>query len=152
MDFFGINGSELLLILIVGVIVVGPKNAAQAIVWLKSALQKLREWSQTLRQEANLTKDGQKIDLKDFDPRNYDPRKLIKDAVAEEMKLWLEASAPIEDSAKSLAKDLEDLPESLKLFEPQLKALEEKKAAEEKSPTREDGPRDDASDTDAKQD
>lgn len=157
MEFFGINGSELLLIIVVGVIIVGPKHAAQGIYWLKSAIEKARQWSAQLREEASATKDGIKIDLSTFDPREYDPRKLIKDAVAEEMQAWIEATkaAPPADSTSeenetqppqqttespdvpaaalspSQAPPSEDNPEipaSLKLFEPQLRALEERRS------------------------
>ena len=96
MEFFGISGSELLLILVVGVIVIGPKHAAQALLWFKGVIEWLREWSARLREEANFTKSGLNVDLRNFDPREYDPRKMIKDAVAEEMQLWMEQAADIE--------------------------------------------------------
>lgn len=157
MEFFGINGSELLLIIVVGVIIVGPKHVAQGIYWLKSAIEKARQWSAQLREEASATKDGIKIDLSTFDPREYDPRKLIKDAVAEEMQAWIEATkaAPPADATPAenetpppqqtpesvdtsaaapspdqtpAAEDEPEVPASLKLFEPQLRALEEKRS------------------------
>lgn len=99
MEFFGISGSELLLILVVGVIVIGPKHAAQALLWFKGVIEWLRAWSARLREEANFTKSGLNVDLKNFDPREYDPRKMIKDAVAEEMQLWMEQAASIEKAA-----------------------------------------------------
>lgn len=99
MEFFGISGSELLLILVVGVIVIGPKHAAQALLWFKGVIEWLREWSARLREEANFTKSGLNVDLKNFDPREYDPRKMIKDAVAEEMQLWMEQATSIEKAA-----------------------------------------------------
>ena len=101
MEFFGISGSELLLILVVGVIVIGPRNAAQALLWFKKVIEWLREWSARLREEANFTKSGLSVDLSSFDPREYDPRKMIKDAVAEEMQLWMEQVADIEKAAST---------------------------------------------------
>ena len=99
MEFFGISGSELLLILVVGVIVIGPKHAAQALLWFKGVIEWLRAWSARLREEANFTKSGLNVDLKNFDPREYDPRKMIKDAVAEEMQLWMEQATSIAKAA-----------------------------------------------------
>lgn len=99
MEFFGISGSELLLILVVGVIVIGPKHAAQALLWFKGVIEWMRAWSARLREEANFTKSGLNVDLKNFDPREYDPRKMIKDAVAEEMQLWMEQATSIEKAA-----------------------------------------------------
>lgn len=99
MEFFGISASELLLILVVGVIVIGPKHAAQALLWFKGVIEWLRAWSARLREEANFTKSGLNVDLRNFDPREYDPRKMIKDAVAEEMQLWMEQATSIEKAA-----------------------------------------------------
>lgn len=101
MEFFGISGSELLLILVVGVIILGPRHAAQGLMWFKRAIDWMRAWSARLREETKATKDGVKIDLSDFDPRQYDPRRMIKEAVAEEMELWMEQAAQMEDSAQS---------------------------------------------------
>ena len=90
MNFFGIDGSEMVLILVVAVIVIGPSRAAQAVSWLRDIIQGLRNWSAQMREQTAKTKEGISVDLSKFDPREYDPRRMIKDAVAEEMQLWME--------------------------------------------------------------
>ena len=100
MEFLGISGSELLLILVVAVIIIGPRHAAQALVWLKKAIDWLRAWSAKLREQTAETEDGLKVDLSGLDPRQYDPRRMIKDAVAEEMQLWMEQAAGLEKTTE----------------------------------------------------
>lgn len=134
MEFFGISASELLLILVVGVIIVGPRHAAQGILWLRRALHALRGWSAKLREETTATGQGLKVDLSGFDPNLFNPRRLVKEAVAEEMELWMKAmtQVPPQDVAQVEPGKLPDfvtdpekpVPESLKLFEPQLRALQ----------------------------
>lgn len=134
MEFFGISGSELLLILVVGVVIIGPRHAAQGIMWLKKALDTFRGWSAKLREETTAAEDGLKVDLSAFDPRLYDPRRLVKEAVAEEMELWMQAASKSEKNDSSETQPDKPIPESLKLFEPQIRALEEKRrSAEEDS-------------------
>lgn len=134
MEIFGISGSELLLILVVGVIIVGPRHAAQGILWLRQALHALRGWSAKLREETTATSQGLKVDLSGFDPSLFNPRRLVKEAVAEEMELWMKAmtQVPPKEVADIEPGTIPDfvtnpekpVPESLKLFEPQLRALQ----------------------------
>lgn len=135
MEFFGISGSELLLILVVGVIVMGPRHAAQGILWLRQALHYLRRWSRKLREETAGAGKGLNVDLSEFDFAKYDPRYLVKEAVAEEMHLWMQALTQTPDGSgvaaggnTSGAGESESLPGSLKLFESQLRALQESKS------------------------
>ncbi|MFC5280296.1 hypothetical protein ACFPGO_00150 [Arcanobacterium canis] len=93
---FGISGTEFIILLIVGVIVLGPSRAAQAILALQRAIEKARGWSAQLREQTAQYRqagDSTTGDLNDalsaFSPRGLDPRRMIKDAVAEEMQLWL---------------------------------------------------------------
>lgn len=134
MEFFGISGSELLLILVVGVIIVGPRHAAQGIMWLRQSLQYLRRWSAKLREETTAAGSGLKVDLSGFDPSQFNPRHLVKEAVAEEMQLWMKAitTGPPPEVTQLEPGEIPDfvtdpekpVPESLKLFEPQLRALQ----------------------------
>ncbi|WP_216378325.1 hypothetical protein [Arcanobacterium phocae] len=93
---FGINGTEFVIVLIVGVIVLGPSRAAQAIVWLQRGIAKLRKWSAQMREytaELRSMETSSANDINDalneLNPSKLDPRLMIKEAVAEEMQLWL---------------------------------------------------------------
>ncbi|SPT75622.1 hypothetical protein [Arcanobacterium haemolyticum] len=96
---FGINGTEFIIVLIVGVIVLGPSRAAQAMVWLQQGIVKMRGWSAQMRKytaelrtmDTSGVKDLNST-LGDLNPSQLDPRTMIREAVAEEMQLWLNES------------------------------------------------------------
>ena len=88
---FGISGSELLLLLFVAVVFLGPKGFKQAIdafrklvAWGKSASARLREDSQLNLGDMGLSD----LDLSDLDLKQYDPREIVRQAVREEMEAW----------------------------------------------------------------
>ncbi|MFT0761822.1 translocase [Actinomyces sp. F1_1611] len=90
---FGINGAELLVLLFVFLIILGPKGIQDAlrgfkrlVAWARSISAKLREESNLDLQSTGLTE----LNLSDFDLSQYDPREIIRQAVREEMDAWIE--------------------------------------------------------------
>lgn len=85
--FLNINGGEFLLLLLIVLIVVGPERlpevAKQGAIWLKKAVRYVRDAKDALTDEFG----DEMADLKDFDPRQYDPRKIVRDA-------WNETAEP----------------------------------------------------------
>ncbi|NUL46757.1 Sec-independent protein translocase TatB [Cellulosimicrobium funkei] len=82
---FGINGAELIILILLAVLVLGPEK-------LPEYTRKLTEWIRNLRRMAEGAKsqfkdetgtDFDEIDWKKYDPRQYDPRRIIRDALAE---------------------------------------------------------------------
>ncbi|MGM7668787.1 twin-arginine translocase TatA/TatE family subunit [Microbacterium sp. A93] len=82
---FGINGAELIILILLAVLVLGPEK-------LPEYARKLTEWVRTLRNMAEGAKsqfkeetgtDFDEIDWKRYDPRQYDPRRIIRDALSE---------------------------------------------------------------------
>ena len=82
---FGINGAELIILIILAVLVLGPEK-------LPEYTRKLTEWIRTLRRMAEGAKvqfkdetgtDFDEIDWRRYDPRQYDPRRIIREALAE---------------------------------------------------------------------
>lgn len=103
MEFFGISGGELMIILVVALLVIGPESLAQALRWFKSGVGKLKEFSARLREEAKLAERGigiDEIDLSGIDLNTFaelkglDPRQIIREAVQEEMQAWMEDTGP----------------------------------------------------------
>src|SRR5699024_10754620 len=80
-----INGTEFLVLLVLAVILIGPERLpeyAKKLAGLVVALKQLAsQGSERLREE--LGPDFDDMDLKAFDPRQYDPRRIVKDALAE---------------------------------------------------------------------
>ncbi|MBO3096582.1 Sec-independent protein translocase TatB [Cellulomonas dongxiuzhuiae] len=81
---FGINGGELLVLLVVAAVVVGPER-------LPSYAEQLAGWVRRLRDLARDTKERVGAELGDpdvdwaaLDPRRYDPRRIVRDALLDD--------------------------------------------------------------------
>jgi sec-independent protein translocase protein TatB len=90
MELFGINSAEFLVILILALVVVGPKGFVQVWRGFKKLLAYLRAFSAKLRAETDLQALAAdlKIDPAKLDLRQYDPRAMVRAAVREEMEAW----------------------------------------------------------------
>lgn len=79
---FGINGGELVLLIIVAIVVVGPER-------LPEYSRQLREWVIQMRDIVRQGKEqiksevGDDIDWSQLDPRQYDPRRIVREALYE---------------------------------------------------------------------
>ncbi|MDN5807418.1 MAG: twin-arginine translocase TatA/TatE family subunit [Brevibacterium sp.] len=82
----GINGTEMLILVVVALVVIGPKR-------LPEYAQKLRELVRQMRRMAEGAKDSVRRDFGDdfndvdwqkLDPRQYDPRRIVREALVEE--------------------------------------------------------------------
>lgn len=79
---FGINGGELLVLIVVAIIVVGPER-------MPEYARQLREWVVALRAMVDRGRDqikeevGDDVDWSQFDPRQYDPRHIVREALNE---------------------------------------------------------------------
>lgn len=87
MSFFDISLDKLLLVLVIAVIVIGPER-------LPGYAQKLGQLVRGLRDMANgarsrmreeLGPEFDEVDWKKFDPRTYDPRRIVREALADEV-------------------------------------------------------------------
>lgn len=83
---FGINGSELLVLLLLAVLVVGPERlpayAEQLGRWARSA----RSYVGTAKERvaSELGEEGADVDWASLDPRRYDPRRIVREALLDE--------------------------------------------------------------------
>jgi sec-independent protein translocase protein TatB len=79
---FGLSGEKLLILGLIAVFVLGPDKlphyAKQLANFIKS-LKKMAEGAKTQLQ----TEIGEELDWKQLDPRKYDPRRIIREALAE---------------------------------------------------------------------
>lgn len=83
---FGINGGEMIILIVIALIVIGPKR-------LPEYAEKLRDFVRSARRMAEGAKthvkedfgdDFKDVDWRKLDPRQYDPRRIVKEALAEE--------------------------------------------------------------------
>lgn len=80
---FDINGGELLVILLVAVIVIGPSRLPRYAEQLARLTKQARRYLQDARTrvDAELGEDVKDIDWEALDPRRYDPRRIVRDAL-----------------------------------------------------------------------
>lgn len=83
---FGINGAELIVLLVIAVVVVGPERlpryAEQLGAWVRSA----RGFVGTARERVatELGEEAADVDWASLDPRRYDPRRIVREALLDD--------------------------------------------------------------------
>ncbi|HEY3438208.1 MAG TPA: Sec-independent protein translocase TatB [Actinotalea sp.] len=84
---FGINGSEFLILLVIAVIVVGPERLPSYAEQLAGWVRRLREFAGTARERvaSELGEEVSDVDWASLDPRRYDPRRIVREALMEEL-------------------------------------------------------------------
>jgi sec-independent protein translocase protein TatB len=82
-----VNSGELLLVLLIAVIVVGPtrlpKYAEQLAVLVRRGRVLVRDAKEKVG--AELGEAGTDLDWEALDPRRYDPRRIVREALADEL-------------------------------------------------------------------
>jgi sec-independent protein translocase protein TatB len=79
---FGISGEKLLILGLIAVFVLGPDKLphyAQQLARLVKSLKRMAEGAKGQLQ----TEIGQEVNWQQLDPRQYDPRRIIREALAE---------------------------------------------------------------------
>ncbi|KAA9395540.1 Sec-independent protein translocase TatB [Kocuria coralli] len=98
---FGISGAEAIVLIVVALLVIGPER-------LPEYAQKLKDLVKTVRRYASGAKDDLRetlgpevsdVDWRKLDPRQYDPRTIVREALAE---------VDQEDAAEKRRKERED--------------------------------------------
>ncbi|HIY24838.1 MAG TPA: twin-arginine translocase TatA/TatE family subunit [Candidatus Brachybacterium merdigallinarum] len=78
--FLGIGGWELVILLVVFLVIVGPQRlpelTRQLITWVRQARRWVDDSRATVEDEMGIAID----DLRKYDPRQYDPRRIIREA------------------------------------------------------------------------
>jgi len=108
---FGINGSEFLVIILVAVIVVGPQRLPEYTRKLTQMVRQLRVFLDNARSQIaeEVGPEMADLDLSSLDPRQYDPRKIVRDALGEDIDAIREDLAhpfrTVGPAAKEMADD-----------------------------------------------
>ena len=82
----GINGPEFLLLLIIGLLVIGPSRLPEYTQKLANIVKEVRRMASGAREQIKeeVGIDIDEVDWKKYDPRPYDPRRIIKEALRED--------------------------------------------------------------------
>jgi sec-independent protein translocase protein TatB len=119
----GINGPEFLLLLIIGLLVIGPSRLPEYTQKLANVVKEVRRMAsgarEQIKEEVGIDIDD--VDWKKYDPRQYDPRRIIREALLEDDTKPVSAGAPAAVAAVAGAtaaasvprpvRDVERLPE-----------------------------------------
>ena len=93
---FGINGPEFIILLIVGLLVIGPSRLPEYAQKLANIVKEVRRMAsgarEQIKEEVGIDIDD--VDWKKYDPRQYDPRRIIKEALLEDDSKPVSAGAP----------------------------------------------------------
>jgi len=93
---FGINGPEFFLLLIIGVLVIGPQRLPEYTQKLANLVKEVRRMAsgarEQIKEEVGIDIDD--VDWKKYDPRQYDPRRIIKEALLDDDTKPVSSGAP----------------------------------------------------------
>ena len=104
---FGINGSEFLVIILVAVIVVGPQRLPEYTRKLTQMVRQLRVFLDNARSQIaeEVGPEMADLDLSSLDPRQYDPRKIVRDALGEDIDAIRDPFRSVGSAAKEMSDD-----------------------------------------------
>ena len=107
---FGISGSEFLVIILVAVVVVGPQRLPEYTRKLTHMVRQLRVFLDNARSQIaeEVGPEMADLDLSSLDPRQYDPRKIVRDALGEDIDAIREDLAHPFRTVGSAAKEISD--------------------------------------------
>ncbi len=100
---FGINGPEFFLLLLIGILVIGPQRLPEYTQKLANLVKEVRRMAsgarEQIKEEVGIDIDD--VDWKKYDPRQYDPRRIIKEALLDDDPKPVSAGAPAAVAAVS---------------------------------------------------
>ncbi|WP_026546207.1 protein translocase TatA [Paenarthrobacter nicotinovorans] len=111
---FGINGPEFILLLIIGVLVIGPSRLPEYTQKLANLVKEVRRMASGAREQIKeeVGIDIDEVDWKKYDPRQYDPRRIIKDALLDDETKPVSAGAPAVAATAAAAASVETKPKA----------------------------------------
>jgi sec-independent protein translocase protein TatB len=85
----GINGSEFVVLLAVGAVVLGPERLPGYAQQLARMIRELRRMAQSAQEKVReeLGPEFDDVDWRALDPRQYDPRRIVREALSESIDL-----------------------------------------------------------------
>ena len=92
---FGLSGEKLIILVIIAAFVLGPERLPQYAKQLANLIKSIRRMAEGAKDQlANeLGPEYQDLDWKKLDPRQYDPRRIIREALVEDLNP--QASTPV---------------------------------------------------------
>jgi sec-independent protein translocase protein TatB len=98
----GINGGEILLLILIAILVLGPNRMPEYAAKLARGIRQLRVMAEGAKGQLKdqLGPEYNDINWRQYDPRQYDPRRIVRQALVEPLE---EAAAPVRDAAAGVS-------------------------------------------------
>ena len=92
---FGLSGEKLLILGVIALIVLGPERLPEYAKGLANIIKNLRRMAEGAKDKVKdeLGEDFEDVDWRKLDPRQYDPRRIIREALTEDLDFKSEVSA-----------------------------------------------------------
>lgn len=83
---FGINGFEMVILVLVALFVIGPQRLPEYAAKLRDFVRSFRRMAEGAKEtvKQDFGADLDEYDWRSLDPRQYDPRRIVREALAEE--------------------------------------------------------------------
>ena len=84
---FGLSGEKLIILVIIAAFVLGPERLPQYAKQLANLIKSVRRMAEGAKDQlaSELGPEYQDLDWKKLDPRQYDPRRIIREALVEDL-------------------------------------------------------------------
>jgi sec-independent protein translocase protein TatB len=92
---FGLSGEKLLILGVIALIVLGPERLPEYAKGLANIIKNLRRMAEGAKDKVKdeLGEGFEDVDWRKLDPRQYDPRRIIREALTEDLDFKSEVSA-----------------------------------------------------------
>ncbi|WP_156762043.1 twin-arginine translocase TatA/TatE family subunit [Microbacterium karelineae] len=99
--FSGFAIEKVVLIAVIAAILIGPERLPQAAEWLGRTTRRVRDYARGARSrvEEEMGEEMGDVDWKKLDPRQYDPRRIIREALLDDDAPAAATSAPAASAA-----------------------------------------------------
>ena len=95
--FFGLTIEKLLLIGVIAAVIVGPERLPRYAEALAGFTRRARDWlaNAKTRVKDEMGEDFDDVDWRTLDPRQYDPRRIIREALLDDAPVARSAASPV---------------------------------------------------------
>jgi len=113
---FDINGWEFLMLIVIGIVVLGPERLPQYAGKFAQLVRQVRDMAQNARTQLKdqMGPEFEDVNWRQYDPRQYDPRRIVREALMEPFDKpedkpqsgeMAQPTQPIHDEAKPIPWD-----------------------------------------------
>jgi sec-independent protein translocase protein TatB len=89
---FGLSGEKLLILGLIAVFILGPERLPHYAQQLAKLVKSIRRMADGAKEQL-ANEIGEELDWKKLDPRQYDPRRIIREALADDLVVTPNATA-----------------------------------------------------------